>query len=255
MKIWLDLCNPKDVIFANLLKNEFERLGYTVIITAREDTQIIGLLEHFKLQYTLIGDHGGSALSGKLRAFANGVLGLLNYFEGSGNPDVCWAHASVDGMRTAFGLGIPIVCNNDTLQNTPTVKLTVPLANYLIIPEAYEKKEWSKIGLEEEKIIVFRGIEEVAWVKDIRPDREKIVERYIGKDVDRFVVVRNIEYKANYSLGAEDNTDIVLKRVSKYATVVYLPRYKEDYLRIKGLKNVIIPKEYLSHQNSLLWQT
>ena len=239
------MATPKQAIFASVIYKELKRLGYKVEIIAREETQTIDLLELLKTPYTKIGEYGGGTLEGKLAATLKREMELMKYFKEHGEPDVLWAHGSVSGIRVAYGLGVPIVCNNDTLHNEPVVRLTVPLVSYLIIPEAYKKVEWEKYGISRKRIIRFKGIEEVAWVKDLKTNRRKIMIKLFEKEVDKLVVVRSAEYKAcYYRKGCFDLLEII-RKLTKHATIVYIPRYKEDGRIFMKEKNVIIPKEVI----------
>ncbi len=249
-KVVLDVATPKQAIFASML---YEKLKSKceVEVLARKETQTTDLLDTLQVPHLVLGWYGKPSSRGKFEATVRRELMLLKHFKKNGFPDVLWSHGSVSGVRVAYMLGKPVVYNNDTLHNTPVVKLTVPCTSCLIIPEAYKKSEWSKFGLEKKKIFRFRGVEEVAWVKEIRPiNREKAFDELLnGHSFDRIIVFRGIEYKASYvdyDKGFKINMDViknVLKKLSKHAAIIYLPRYEEDKRLVKGLNNVFTPKE------------
>ncbi|MCX8175732.1 MAG: DUF354 domain-containing protein, partial [Candidatus Bathyarchaeota archaeon] len=162
-KVVLDVATPKQAIFASMIYKELKG-RCDVEILARRETQTIDLLNVLKVPYLVLGEYGKPSVEGKLEATLKREFMLLNHFKKSGFPDVLWSHGSVSSVRIVYMLGQPIVYNNDTLHNTPVVKLTVPYASCLIIPEAYRKSEWSKFGLEKDKIFKFKGIEEAAWI-------------------------------------------------------------------------------------------
>jgi len=234
-----DVATPKQAIFATYLLRELTRRKLSVEIIAKKQTQTFDLLNLLKTPFTSIGEYGEGTLDGKITAEIKRTHELIQHFHGN-PPRVWWTHAEVSGVRFAFALNIPIVYSYDTIKNTSVVRLTVPLVNRLIIPDAYKKIEWAKFGIPKEKITSFHGIEEVAWAKDVKPDRKEILKKVLGKEaVDRLVVVRGMEYKASYALGVKINILRILKELPKLATVVYLQRYEEE----KPPKGFFLPKE------------
>lgn len=243
MRVALDVLTPKMAILAHYLRRSLIEEGFEVDIIAREQTQTLAILDILKTPYRVIGRYGGSSLEGKLEADLQRERDLLNYIKQHGKPDVFWSKASVSGFRVAFGLKIPIVCTNDTLHNTPVVKLTVPLVNFLVIPEVYRVSQWTRFGINREKIVRYRGLEEVTWMREIKPDRERIMKSIIGEVVDKLVVIRGVEYKSSYFNGEKVNILEILVKLSNFSTVLFLPRYNEDFKIANNLSNVKIPRK------------
>ena len=241
-KILLDVATPKHAILANILYNRFSSHGYNVRIIARRGTQTIDLLNLFGKPYTVIGEYK-DGLKDKLVESLKQKIRLLEYFDEYGYPDILWTHGNVPGIRVAYQLNIPIIYLNDTPFNIPVARLTAPLATYLITPEAWSKSDWSKYGVDPKKIIRFRGLEEVAWIKDMKPN-PKIIDEVVGKNVDRLIVIRGREYKSSYSLGVKIDLLSLIPKLSEYATILYIPRYSEErklVYSLKSLDNVVIP--------------
>ena len=235
----MDIATPKHAIFASYLKPEYEKRGFKVDIVARESTQTISMLEYFRLKYTILGGYGEDLL-GKYKATLEQEYNFLKYFIENGYPDLLWSHGNVAGIRSAFHLGIPIIHVNDTPYNIPVAKLTVALSNKLITPSAWNKKDWIIYGIRPEDVILYYGLEEVAWIKRLKVSKKRIKEKYLGKDVDRLVIFRMIEYKASYSMNVKVSIEKLLEKLSEYATIFYIPRYKEEVHNIKHIKNIII---------------
>ncbi len=241
-KVALDAATPKHAILASILYNELKKRGYEVEVLAREETQTLDLLKLFKIPYLETGKYGGATLEGKLEATIQQEIKILNHFKREGKPDVFWTHGNVSGVRVAYGLGIPIVYNNDTLHNEPVVKLTVPLTTKLVIPEAYKKREWSRYGIDLKEIIRFKGTEEVAWVKNLKINKEEIF-REAEVETGKLVVVRGSEHMACYSSKETLNLRKILRELSREATVMFLPRYRGEEKLSEGIKNVTVPKK------------
>jgi len=243
-KILLDVATPKHAIFAHYLKPLYEREGFQVDIVARRNTQTIDMLKYFNIDYKILGGYGGANLLDKYKATLENEIGFLNYFIEHGYPDVLWSHGNVASIRSAFHLGIPIIHVNDTPYNTPVAKLTVSLSTKLVSPSAWSKRDWIKYGIDSKNIILYYGLEEVAWIKKVEGDKYKIQEKILGKTVDRLVIFRIVEYKASYSLNAKPRIGKVLEKLSEYATIYYIPRYEEEitWLEKKKIKNLYIAR-------------
>jgi hypothetical protein len=245
-RVLLDVATPKHAILAKTLYTELKRKGYKPNIVAREATQTINILEIMKLPYKIIGGYGHD-LKSKLIESIEQMERLLRYFEEEGYPDILWTHGNVPGIRLAYQLDIPIVYMNDTPYNEPVARLTVPLATYLITPEVWRKEDWSRYGLEKRRIIRYKGIEEVAWIKNYKPDQNQI--RELVEDSDRIVIMRGREYKASYSYGIKIDLHKIIPKLAKHAKIIYIPRYREEYSELEKykIKNLIIPrKTYLA---------
>ena len=58
--IWIDLDNSPHVPFFFPIIKELEKSGHSVILTARDTFQVIGLADYYKLNYTKVGKHYGA---------------------------------------------------------------------------------------------------------------------------------------------------------------------------------------------------
>ena len=66
MNIWIDVVNSPHVLFFRPIVEELNRRGHSASITAREYAQTTGLLDRFRIQYTLIGAHAGAKITKKI---------------------------------------------------------------------------------------------------------------------------------------------------------------------------------------------
>ncbi|RLG61878.1 hypothetical protein DRN84_02890 [Candidatus Geothermarchaeota archaeon] len=242
MKIILDVATPKHAIFAAYLEPIYRRKGFDVEILARESTQTLKMLRYFKLDYKVIGYYGGMDLTEKYIATLDNEINLLKHILEFGEPDILWSHGNVAGIRTAFHMGIPVIHVNDTPYNIPVAKLTVPLSTKLVTPAAWSISDWSRFGIDPGDIIRYYGIEEVAWIRRMDVDREKIRSRYLDRD-ERIIVFRMIEYKASYSLNVKPPIYKVLEKLSRYAKIIYIPRYEEELKLASKIPNTIILRD------------
>jgi predicted glycosyltransferase len=235
--VWLDAATPKDVLLIACLLPPLHNKGYETVVTAREQTQTTDILTLLDLPYVCVGKYG-ETLKDKLVEEQKRTLAFVELFDRIGLPKVLWTHGDVSATRTAFGLQIPIVYSNDTPHAIHVAKLISPLVNWIIAPVSFGKT-WSKYGVEKSKIALYDGVEEIAWLTELKPKRPKFLEELTEKE--RVVLFRNVEYKASYCKNVKVDVWRLLKELAEMATVIYLPRYDEEIEKIKDLNNVWIP--------------
>ena len=223
MKIWYDACTGKHVRYGTVIARHFRKRGHEVIFTTREHPDTVELARKLGEKPIVVGKYSPSSLFSRLRESAKRMIKLAELFE-SEVPDFAIAHQSVELCRVAFGLGVPIVLTADTPHATAVNKLTVPLANTLVVSEAIPKGFYKDFGAQ--KIVQFRGVDEVAWIKGFKPLGGFKFERPL-------IVVRQMETKAAYALGKEDDTVKLAKKLRSLGNVLFLPRY--DKTKIEGL--------------------
>jgi predicted glycosyltransferase len=114
------------------------------------------------------------------------------------------------------------------------------LVNWLIVPVAFGKT-WSRFGISKSKIVLYDGVEEIAWLIDSKFEQPKFLEELAEKK--RVVLFRNVEYRASYCKDVKVDVWRLLKELSEMATVVYLPRYEEEKEKIRDIDNIWIPSK------------
>lgn len=88
-----------------------------VLVTTRSSegySECKNILDSLGLKYFCIGGYGGGERSDKFLSRVERMRGFLDLFKSVGMPDVFIAGASVEGVSTAFGLGIKIALFADT---------------------------------------------------------------------------------------------------------------------------------------------
>jgi predicted glycosyltransferase len=131
-------------------------------------------------------------------------------------PDVAIAHQSVELCRTAFGLGVPIILTADTPHAKAVNKLTIPFADTLVVSEALPNSFLKKYC--PDNIIQFKGVDEVAWIKDLKPPKNSGFKKPL-------IVVRALETKAAYALEGVNRTSKVARELEALGNVLLLKRY------------------------------
>jgi len=236
--VWLDAVTPKDSLLISALLPNLHEKGYETIVTAKEQTQTTDVLELLRIPYVRLGKYG-ETLKEKLVREQKRTLEFVKLFDRIGLPKVLWTHGDVSAIRTAFGLQIPIVYSNDTPHAIHVAKLVCPLVDWLIAPMPFGKS-WRKFGLSKNKIVLYDGIEELAWLsgKEVYECPKSFRTLIKGKPI---ILFRNVEYKASYFRNVRVNPWRLVEELSKMATVVYIPRYKEEKEKLKDVKNVWVP--------------
>lgn len=243
--VWLDAVTPKDSLLICALLPALKEKGYDIIVTARKQTQTTDVLELLGIPYICVGKYG-ETLREKLVEEQKRTLKFVELFDKIGLPRVLWTHGDVSAIRTAFGLQIPIVYSNDTPHAVHVARLVCPLVDWLVAPVCFGKS-WSKFGIPKSKIVLYDGVEEVAWLAKPSAKKPDFLKALDGKE--QVILFRNVEYKASYCRDVKVDVWKLVEELSSMATVIYLPRYEEERERLKSLKNVIVPdKPFLTFQ-------
>jgi predicted glycosyltransferase len=235
--VWLDAVTPKDSLLIYSLLSPLKENGYDVIVTAKKQTQTTEVLELLDVPYTCVGRYG-ETLRDKLVEEQKRTLEFVKLFDRIGLPRVLWTHGDVSAIRTAFGLQIPIVYSNDTPHAVHVAKLVCSLVDWLVAPISFGKS-WSRFGISKSRIVLYDGVEEIAWLRKPFAKRPKFLEELRGKD--RVILFRNVEYKASYCKEIRVDVWNLIEDLSKLATIVYIPRYEEERKKLEHLKNIWIP--------------
>jgi predicted glycosyltransferase len=241
VKIALDILTPKQGMLFSKLSERLEQKGHQVLRTTRKYREVNQLLKLKGLDAKVLGEHGGKNVADKLKASAQRTLELASYLE-KAKPDVAVSFSSPEMARTAYGLGIPHICVNDSPHAEAVARLTVPLSEKLLTPKMIPKKEWIKYGIAPARIIQYNALDPWAWLKDFKPDK-RIVHQ-LGLDKSRpLLTFRTEESHAAYLLSktrAELAIVPILKQVLKKAKdiqVVVVPRYDDQIKVFRSIFN------------------
>ena len=218
MRIWYDACTGKHVRYGAAIAKRLRQSGHEVIFTTREHPDTLALAHILGEKPTVVGKYQPSTLSSRLEESANRIIHFSKMFKDA-PPDVAVSHQSVELCRTAFGLGVPIVLTADTPHARAVNKLTIPFADTLVVSEALPNRFLKKYC--PDKIVRFKGVDEVAWVKDLGPQENSGLKKPL-------IVVREMEIKAAYALGASNSTLKVARKLKALGNVLFLKRYSSE---------------------------
>jgi predicted glycosyltransferase len=222
VRVWYDACTGKHIRYGAAIAKRLRKSGHEVVFTTREHPDTLALASILGEKPTVVGKYYPTTLSSRLEESANRIIQFSKMFKDE-PPDLAIAHQSVELCRTAFGLGVPIILTADTPHAKAVNKLTIPFADALVVSEALPTRFLKKYC--PDSIIQFKGVDEFAWIKDMEPPKNSGFKKPL-------IVVREIETKAAYALGASNHTLEVARKLEALGDVLVLKRYssKKEFL-------------------------
>jgi len=263
-KVWIDALTPKQILFFSKLADKLREESFEVLITTRDFREITGLLEKKKIDAMIVGKYGGNKLEDKLRMSIERMRQLLNIIK-DWRPSIAISFTSPEASRVAFGLGIPHYSVSDSPHSIYVSKLAIPLSELLFTPWVIPKKVWVKFGIDEDRIVHYKGLDPVAWLCNFRPSPEIINE--VGLDLSKHrIVIRETETYASYLKFLNKTltpvSDSILSRLIEIlgddAQFIIVPRYEEQVKYLKkryGSESVIILDKVVDGANLLYYST
>jgi hypothetical protein len=218
MRVWYDACTGKHVRYGAAIAKRLRKAGHEVVFTTREHPDTVSLARLLGENPIVVGKYSPTSLFSRFEESAKRMVQLAELLKDN-LPDVAISHQSVELCRTAFGLGVPVILTADTPHATAVNRLTVPLAETLVISEAIPKGFFKRFGAK--NIIQFKGVDEVAWIKGLKPDGKVEPERPL-------IVVRQMETRAAYCLERRDETMDLAKKLSSMGKVLFISRYERS---------------------------
>ena len=260
--IWLDITDPKYVLFFKSLIPLLKQLD-SVLVTTRKSKnydECAELLKLFNIDSITIGGYGGIHKIDKLKARLSRQEEFLKLFKKIGVPKIFITGVSVEGTQTAFGLGIPIIQFSDTpiigYKPKPELlsivaRLTLPLSTLIFYPFVLPQKCFTLLGLLEENLIAYNFIDVALWLKNM-PQGKDFRDTYQLDKSRPTILIREEEYQAHY---VKTKLPIIYESIHKLnqldVNLVIMPRYGDQMLQenFGTLKNVFILQEKLPPQN------
>lgn len=241
--IWLDITDPKYVLFFKEMIPLLKTLDSLIITTRQSEgySECLKLLEVFKIEHYPIGGYGGSDKLGKLQARLHRQNGFLELFNALGEmPKLFITGASVEGVQTAYGLGIPVVNFADTPIAADTFsldkitilsRLTLPLSTLIFRPFVVPQECYSALGIPAQNIIAYDFIDIALWLKDLTPATDFRIALEIDTSKPT-ILVREEEYKAHY---VKQKLPIIYQSLHTLSQLdvelVVMPRYESNHLK------------------------
>jgi len=218
MRIWYDACTGKHVRYGTAIGQRLRKAGHEFVFTTREHPDTLPLAQILGEKPIVVGKYDPSTLYSRLTESAERVIGFSNLFKND-PPDIAIAHQSVELCRTAFGLGIPIILTADTPYATAVNRLTIPFAHTVVVSEALPKRFVSQHCAK--NVVQFKGVDEVAWIKDFKPLKIDGLKKPL-------IVIRQMETKAAYAGGKQDDAQVFVDKLAKLGSVYFVQRYNDQ---------------------------
>lgn len=222
MRIWYDACTGKHIRYGAAVAKHFRKAGHEVVFTTREHPDTFALARILGEDPIVVGKYEPATLFSRLEQSSKRIIHFSKMFR-ENPPDVAICHQSVELCRTAFGMGIPIVSTADTPHAKAVNKLTLTFADTLVVSEALPSRFLKRYC--SANIVRFKGVDEVAWIKDIKPSKRSQFEKPL-------IVVREVESKAAYALETNNHTLEMARNLETLGKVVILKRYsgREEFV-------------------------
>ncbi|MCS6769835.1 MAG: DUF354 domain-containing protein [Candidatus Caldarchaeum sp.] len=244
--VWLDILTPKQFWFFRQLAERLSSRGLGLVATSRAYEQVEPLLPGFRFaRVAVIGGYGGGGLRDKLLRSVERTAKLLEFVA---EFDCAVSSGSPEASRIAYGLAKPHILVSDT-PHSPVNKLSAPLSSHVLTPWVIGKKPWLSYGVPPERIVLYKALDPVAWLKAFKPDRSKLDA--FGLEVDGYVLVRSPEYQAAYlnrvGWRLDDYAQVLqlLQNVLNGLRLVVMPRYSEEIAFLKkalGMSAVVVER-------------
>jgi len=230
MRIWYDACTGKHVRYGAAIAEHLRKLGHEVVFTTREHPDTLSVAKLLGEKPVVVGKYNPASLLARVEESAERILQFSKLFKDK-LPDFAISSPSIELCRFAFGLNIPSILTADTPHAEAANRLSIPLAKTLVTSEAIPKKLFEAYGAQ--KIVQFKGVDEVAWIKGSKPSATYDYGRPL-------IVVRQIETRAAYACGKDDNTIKLAEKLSHLGNILFLPRYsKPENKKIKVADNFV----------------
>lgn len=237
MIIWVDITNTPQVHFFAPIISYLQK-EHTVFVTARDFSETVPLLQHYGIDYTLIGGHQGKSKIKKVIGLGSRIIRMLKLLPkfdismGIGGQNT----TPVSALRRKPSI---IFTDNDTSYKWHSYKL----GSHFIFPEYFEYKSViEKYGVSEKKIYLYNGFKEDIYMSQFEPDPNFLEQL----PFEEFITIRPENLKANYLPANVKSLVPELFRIFKDENILFLPRYEEEKDYAQGYDNVFIPQTVLS---------
>jgi predicted glycosyltransferase len=242
LKIWIDIVNAPHAWFFKSIIDFLENEGEEVFITARKYGDVLQLLDIFNIQYTTVGRHGATLEQKLLRS--TGRVYKLSQIIAEEKPDIAVSKHSIELPRVSFGLGIPSVYVLDNEHAIAANKLTLPLCDKIVIPEAMNVWDVLKAGAEPNSLVRYNGTSEVIHFKDFHYNLSIFEDLNLDLKMDKTILMRPEPALASY-LEADCRKSVlspIVDILGDYANILMIPRFKEQQEIFADNENVIMIK-------------
>lgn len=244
--LWIDIATPKYALFFSKMIPYLKNIDEDILITTRFSKgyeEVTKVLDILNLEYHILGNYGGSSIKDKFNARLKRQSEFADIFEKKGYPKTLICGSSVEGVQTAFGLGIPVIHFADTPirgyefkyeDMTILSKLTIPLSSLIFHPFVVPKDVYVKFGVDPKNVIAHNFIDVCLWMSDIKKEEKNDFRAKYNLDKSKkTILIREEEYNAHY---VKEKLPIIYNLIPLIAekydyNIVIMPRYGSENLK------------------------
>jgi hypothetical protein len=251
MRLWIDLANSPHVPFFKALARRFVSLGHEIEITAREFAETVPLAQAAGFSPTVVGVHGGSAVSKKAGSIGSRAWALAAWAR-KHKFDLAISHNSYSQILAARGLGLKTITMMD-YEHQPANHLAFRFASRIIVPVSFPAQRLRRYGARVGKVRRYHGTKEDVYLADFEPDPSfgaRLCELGVSAD-NVLVLVRPPAHDALYHRFQNTLFDEALAMLQsrENVQVILLPRNASQRAVYSGKERVIIPAAPLDGAN------
>jgi predicted glycosyltransferase len=224
MRVWVDALTSKQAVLLGVLAREIRSAGLEVLVTCREYEYTCKALDFLRVDYVAVGRYSEGDPYDKVREDGLRAARLAEVVRGF-KPEVLVAYPNPAASRVAYGIGARYVALTDSPHATIPSRLSLPLADYVVFSSCIPEGEVGRYVTQSTKLIQYRGVDEVGWLKRLEPDEGYV--RSLGLSPWRYVVFRPAEELATYyrELRIPRSEEVLSVLLDLGYEVVLLPRY------------------------------
>ncbi len=239
-RVWIDVLTPKQAkLFASMARQSSGLID--PVFTTRRYEYTVAVLRRFGYQPMVFGGYGTDLRSKLVEEFRRG----LEVLEKVPSFDFAMSYPNPLAARVSFGLGKPYIAFTDSPHSVAVSRLSLPLATAVVFSSCIPLSEISKYVYPGTHLEMYRGVDEVQWLKNFEPSDQVLKE--LDLEPRTYVVARPPEHRAAYYSHGTERLEIfrsILVEILKRGyTVVYLPRYEDDELpkELQRYGKVVVP--------------
>lgn len=214
LKIWIDLTNSPHVNFFKPFIKKWTNDGHEIVITARNLSNTIDLINQNNWTYKELGVHGGKGILAKIIRFPQRVLYLFFYLK-KNKPDIAISHSSFESPLTSWLLRIPSIYLNDN-EHAKANYIAFKFASVIILPEFLKEIAYNNQWLSKYKIEFYEGIKEGIYLS-----KKIFRKRKTGADK---IFIRLEPWTAQYYEGNSIYLQSLISYLILKHEVIILPR-------------------------------
>jgi len=256
-KIWIDLDNSPHIPFFAPIIEELEKRGYSVLVTARDCFQVLGLARLHGLHHRVIGRHYGKSKILKIAGLGVRALQLVPTILRE-RPSMAISHGSRAQLAACWLLRIPsiVIIDYEFAQGLKLMQPRWVMCPEIVAPSAVR-------SYRENRVLTYPGIKEDVYVPRFMPNPSLRAELGLGSD-DIVVTVRPPATEAHYHDPASEallSSVFELLAAIRNTRIVLLPRNQRQEAALRrawpklfATGKMRVPAEVV-HGLNLIWHS